>query len=191
MIEVKLELDFMNIPQKYLGTKTLENLVKAYIGESMARNKYDYFSSQAKKSGYEQISAIFSLTALNEKEHAKIWFKELNQIGITSENLITAAKAEREEWEHMYKEMAVTAQNEGFCELADKFNSIAEIEHFHENRFRKLHENIMENTVFARDRPVMWECRNCGHIVLSNEAPEICPTCGHERGYFQVVCQNY
>lgn len=178
---------------KYDGTKTYENLKKAFAGESEARNKYDYFASKAKKDGFEQIAAIFAETALNEKEHAKMWFKELNggEVQGTETNLETAADGENYEWTDIYKEFAVTAREEGFEELAKKFEGVAAIEKTHEERYRKLLANVREKKVFAKDGSAIWVCRNCGHIVVGKEAPEICPVCAHPQSYFEIKSENY
>ena len=176
---------------KYAGTQTEENLKKAFAGESQARNKYTYFASVAKKEGYEQMSALFLKTADNEKEHAKIWFKELLGIGTTTENLEEAAKGENYEWTDMYKEFAETAEKEGFPELAEKFRQVADIEKHHEERYRALLKNIEMQEVFKKSEVKVWECRNCGHIVVGMEAPEKCPVCNHPQSYFEVNCENY
>ncbi|MBR3131875.1 rubrerythrin family protein [Candidatus Saccharibacteria bacterium] len=178
---------------KYEGTKTLENLKKAFAGESEARNKYDYFASQAKKDGYEQIAAIFAETALNEKEHAKMWYKELHggSVEPTDTNLNAAAEGENYEWTDMYKGFAETAREEGFEELAKKFEGVAEIEKHHEERYRKLLANLKEKIVFSRDGDTIWVCRNCGHIVIGKEAPEVCPVCNHPKAYFEIKAENY
>lgn len=178
---------------KYHGTKTEENLKKAFAGESEARNKYTYFASKAKKDGYEQIAAIFEETAGNEKEHAKMWFKELHGGAVpdTTENLKAAADGENYEWTDMYKEFAETAREEGFIELAEKFEGVAKIEKAHEERYRKLLQNIEGKKVFSSDGEAIWVCRNCGHIVIGREAPEICPVCSHPRAYFEIKATNY
>ncbi|MBQ2569445.1 MAG: rubrerythrin family protein, partial [Ruminococcus sp.] len=162
---------------KYAGTKTEQNLRAAFSGESEARNKYTYFASKAKKDGFEQIAAIFQQTADNEKEHAKLWFKELNGIGTTAENLAAAADGENYEWTDMYEGFAKTAEEEGFAELAAKFRLVAQIEKHHEERYRALLKNIEMQEVFKKSEVKVWECRNCGHIVVGEQAPEICPTC--------------
>ena len=176
---------------KYTGTKTEQNLLAAFAGESQARNKYTYFASKAKKDGYEQISALFLKTADNEKEHAKLWFKELDGIGTTAENLKAAADGENYEWTDMYEGFAVTAEEEGFVELAAKFRLVAAIEKHHEERYRALLHNVETATVFEKSEVKVWECRNCGHIVVGTKAPEICPTCAHPQSYFEVNCENY
>jgi len=173
------------------GSKTEANLQKAFAGESQARNKYTYFASQAKKEGYEQIAAFFEETAGNEKEHAKLWFKALNGIGTTEENLLAAAEGEHEEWTEMYKEMAETAKEEGFIALADAFNFVAKIEKSHEERYLKLYENLQNGEVFKKGQIVIWYCRNCGHLEYGLEAPEECPVCHHPRSYFEVKTENY
>lgn len=176
---------------KYKGTQTEKNLQAAFAGESQARNKYTYFASTAKKEGFEQISAIFQKTADNEKEHAKLWLKELCGIGNTAENLIAAAEGENYEWTDMYKEFAETAEKEGFIELANKFRLVAEIEKHHEERYRALLKNVETASVFAKSEIKVWECRNCGHLVIGKKAPEICPTCAHPQSYFEVHAENY
>ena len=173
------------------GSKTEANLWIAFAGESQARNKYDYYASKAKKEGYEQIAAIFQETALNEKEHAKLWFKALDGIGSTMENLVAAAAGENEEWTKMYAEMARTAEEEGFLALAAQFEGVAKIEKTHEERYRKLLANIEGGIVFSRDGDTIWQCSNCGHIVVGQKAPEMCPVCAHPQAYFQVKAQNY
>lgn len=176
---------------KYSGTKTEQNLLAAFAGESQARNKYTYFASVAKKEGYEQISELFQKTADNEKEHAKIWFKELNGIGNTAQNLEEAAKGENYEWTDMYEGFAKTAEEEGFTELAYKFRAVAAIEKEHEERYRALLKNVETNQVFEKSEVKIWECRNCGHIVVGTKAPEICPVCAHPKAYFEVKKINY
>ena len=173
------------------GTKTEANLLAAFAGESQARNKYTYYASKAKKEGYEQIAAIFEETAGNEKEHAKIWFKELNGIGTTAENLKAAAEGENEEWTQMYKEMAETAREEGFEKLAFLFDGVGKIEKEHEERYRKLLANVEGGLVFSRDGDMIWQCSNCGHIHVGKQAPEVCPVCAHPRDYFQLKAENY
>lgn len=172
---------------KYDGTKTEKNLQAAFAGESQARNKYTYFASVAKKEGYEQISALFLQTAENEKEHAKLWFKELEGIGSTADNLKAAAEGENYEWTDMYEDFAKTAEEEGFKALAAKFRMVGAIEKHHEERYRKLLENVEANAVFEKSSVKVWECRNCGHIVVGTKAPEVCPTCAHPKSYFQVT----
>ena len=173
------------------GSKTEANLWKAFAGESQARNKYTYFAGKARKEGYEQIAAIFEETANNEKEHAKLWFKALNGIGTTSENLLAAAEGEHGEWTEMYKEMAETAKAEGFTALSDQFAEVAKIEKTHEERYVKLAENLENNEVFKRAGVKVWYCRNCGHLEYGTEAPEVCPVCGHPRAYFEIKAENY
>jgi len=176
---------------KYAGTKTEKNLWEAFAGESQARNKYTYFASVAKKNGYEQISEIFLKTADNEKEHAKMWFKELGQLGTTEENLLHAAEGESFEWTDMYDRMAKEADEEGFAELAEKFRGVAAIEKSHEERYLALLKNVETKAVFEKSGVVMWECRNCGHLVVSVKAPELCPVCAHPQAYFEVRQENY
>lgn len=176
---------------KYAGTKTEKNLETAFSGESQARNKYTYFASVAKKEGYEQIASLFLKTADNEKEHAKLWFKELNGIGNTTENLVAAAAGENYEWTDMYAGFAKTAEEEGFPELAAKFRLVAAIEKHHEERYRALLKNIKTAEVFKKSTVKVWECRNCGHIVVGECAPEVCPTCNHPQSYFEISADNY
>ncbi|MBO4661329.1 MAG: rubrerythrin family protein [Bacteroidaceae bacterium] len=176
---------------KYAGTQTEKNLEAAFAGESQARNKYSYFASRAKKDGYEQIAAIFEATANNEKEHAKMWFKELEGIGDTAQNLAAAAAGENYEWTDMYEGFAKTAEQEGFAELAEKFRLVAAIEKRHEERYRALLKNVETRQVFEKSEVKVWECRNCGHIVVGTKAPEICPTCAHPQSYFEVHAENY
>ena len=176
---------------KYAGTQTEKNLMAAFAGESEARNKYTYFASKAKKEGYEQIAALFLKTADNEKEHAKLWFKELDGIGDTAENLLAAAEGENYEWTDMYDGFAKTADEEGFHELAQRFRLVAAIEKHHEERYRALLHNVEMAEVFAKSEVKVWECRNCGHIVIGTSAPEVCPTCNHPRSYFEVREENY
>ena len=176
---------------KYAGTQTEKNLETAFAGESQARNKYTYFASVAKKEGYEQISALFLKTAENEKEHAKMWFKELEGIGDTAANLLQAAQGENYEWTDMYDGFAKTADEEGFPELAEKFRLVAAIEKHHEERYRALLHNVETAQVFAKSEVKVWECRNCGHIVVGTTAPEVCPTCAHPQSFFEINCQNY
>ena len=176
---------------KYEGTQTEKNLEAAFAGESQARNKYTYFASAAKKEGYGQIAALFLKTADNEKEHAKMWFKELQGIGGTAENLEAAAAGENYEWTDMYAGFAKTAEEEGFPELAEKFRAVAEIEKHHEERYRALLKNVETKEVFAKSEVKVWECRNCGHIVVGMEAPEVCPVCAHPQSYFEVHAENY
>ncbi|MCQ2211538.1 MAG: rubrerythrin family protein [Paludibacteraceae bacterium] len=176
---------------KYSGTQTEKNLQAAFAGESQARNKYTYFASKAKKEGFEQIAEIFSKTADNEKEHAKMWFKELNGIGDTSQNLKDAADGENFEWTNMYEDFAKTAEKEGFADLAKKFRLVAAIEKHHEERYRMLLKNIENSEVFAKSEVKIWECRNCGHIVVGTKAPEVCPTCAHPQSYFEISAENF
>jgi len=176
---------------KYAGTKTEKNLWEAFAGESQARNKYTYFASKAKKEGFEQISALFLKTAENEKEHAKLWFKELEGIGDTAANLEAAAAGENFEWTDMYERMAKEAEEEGFVELAAKFRGVGAIEKEHEERYRALLNNVETAQVFAKSEVKVWECRNCGHIVVGTQAPEVCPVCNHPQAYFEVREQNY
>lgn len=176
---------------RYEGTRTEKNLEAAFAGESQARNKYTYFASVAKKEGYEQISSLFLKTAENEKEHAKMWFKELNGIGDTAENLCAAAAGENYEWTDMYDGFAKTAEEEGFHDLAAKFRLVAAIEKSHEERYRALLKNVKTAEVFAKSEVKVWECRNCGHIVVGKKAPEVCPTCNHPQSYFEVRAENY
>ena len=176
---------------KYTGTQTEKNLEAAFAGESQARNKYTYFASVAKKEGYEQISALFQKTADNEKEHAKMWFKELGELGNTSENLLAAAEGENYEWTDMYDGFAKTADEEGFHELAAKFRLVAAIEKHHEERYRALLKNIEMAEVFSKSSVQVWECRNCGHIVVGLKAPLACPVCAHPQSYFQLLSENY
>lgn len=175
----------------YMGTQTEKNLRAAFAGESEARNKYTYFASKAKKEGYEQIAALFLKTADNEKEHAKIWLNELNGIGGTVENLKAAAAGENYEWTDMYEEFAVTAEQEGFSELAIKFRAVAAIEKHHEERYRALLNNIETKQVFEKSEVKIWECRNCGHIIVGTKAPEVCPVCAHPQSYFEINAENY
>ena len=177
---------------KYAGTQTEKNLMAAFAGESEARNKYTYFASRAKKDGFEQISALFLKTADNEKEHAKMWYKELHDgVGATAENLLAAAEGENYEWTDMYAGFAKTAEEEGFPELAAKFRLVAAIEKHHEERYRALLQNVETAKVFEKSEVKVWECRNCGHIVVGTAAPEICPTCNHPKSYFEVHAENY
>ena len=173
------------------GTKTEQNLMTAFAGESQARNKYTYFASVAKKEGYEQIAAIFLQTAENEKEHAKLWFKALGGLSDTAGNLLAAAEGENYEWTDMYDGFAKTADEEGFHELAAKFRLVAAIEKHHEERYRALLKNVETAQVFEKSEVKVWECRNCGHIVVGTDAPEICPTCAHPQAYFEIHAENY
>ena len=175
------------------GSKTEQNLMTAFAGESQARNKYTYFASKAKKEGYEQIAAIFQETADNEKEHAKMWFKLLNggDIGITAENLKAAADGENYEWTDMYAEFAKTAKEEGFTRIAYLFEEVAKIEKEHEERYLKLLENVKDGKVFEAGEVKIWKCRNCGHIVVGTSAPEVCPVCSHPKAYFENKAENY
>ncbi len=176
---------------KYAGTQSEKNLMTAFAGESEARNKYTFFASVAKKQGFEQIAALFLKTADNEKEHAKLWFKELNGIGDTADNLKAAAAGENYEWTDMYDSFAKTAEEEGFPELAARFRLVGAIEKHHEERYRALLHNIKMAEVFAKSEVKVWECRNCGHIVVGTQAPEVCPTCNHPQSYFEVHAENY
>ncbi len=176
---------------KYAGTQTEKNLQEAFAGESQARNKYTYFASVARKEGYEQMSALFLKTADNEKEHAKMWFRELAGIGDTKANLAAAAEGENYEWTDMYEGFAKTAEEEGFPELAAKFRAVGEIEKHHEERYRALLKNIETAKVFEKSEVKVWECRNCGHIVVGTRAPEVCPVCNHPQTYFEVHAENY
>lgn len=173
------------------GSKTEKNLMTAFAGESEARNKYTYFASVAKKEGYEQIAAIFQKTADNEKEHAKLWFKALGGLGDTAQNLAAAAAGENYEWTDMYDTFAREAEEEGFMELAAKFRGVAAIEKTHEERYRALLSNVEMQKVFEKAEMTMWECRNCGHLVMGKKAPEVCPVCNHPRSYFEVRAENY
>ena len=175
----------------YAGTKTEKNLWEAFAGESQARNKYTYFASVAKKAGYEQIAALFLQTAENEKEHAKLWFKALGELGDTAENLLHAAEGENAEWTDMYERMAREAEEEGFAALAAQFRGVAAIEKAHEERYRKLLQNVEAKAVFEKSGVQVWECRNCGHIVVGTKAPEVCPVCNHPQAYFEVRKENY
>ena len=178
---------------KYTGTKTEQNLRTAFAGESQARNKYTYFASVAKKEGYEQIAELFTKTAENEKEHAKMWFKELHggEIPSTSENLLDAAEGENYEWTDMYAEFAKTAKEEGFDRLAYLFEAVGAIEKEHEERYRKLLNNVNNELVFSKDGDRIWQCRNCGHIVVGKKAPNVCPVCNHPQSYFEIKKENY
>ena len=175
------------------GSKTEQNLMAAFAGESQARNKYTYFASKARKDGYEQIAAIFEETANNEKEHAKMWFKELNggAVPSTVENLKAAADGENYEWTDMYEGFAKTAEEEGFAEIAAKFRGVAAIEKHHEERYRKLLKNVEDAKVFSKDGDAIWVCRNCGHVVVGTKAPEVCPVCAHPQSYFEIKAENY
>ena len=176
---------------KYAGTKTEQNLWEAFAGESQARNKYTYFASVAKKAGYEQIAALFLATAENEKEHAKLWFKELGALGTTEAHPLHAAEGENAEWTDMYERMAQEAEQEGFSALAAKFRGVAAIEKSHEERYRALLNNVETKQVFEKSGVQVWECRNCGHIVVGTKAPEVCPVCNHPQAYFEVRKENY
>ena len=176
---------------KYAGTQTEKNLLEAFAGASQARNKYTYFASKAKKDGFEQISALFLKTADNEKEHAKLWFKELEGIGSTAENLAAAADGENFEWTDMYEGFAKTAEEEGFPELAAKFRGVAAIEKKHEERYRALLKNVETQKVFEKSEVRVWECRNCGHIVVGTRTPEVCPVCAHPQSFFEIHEENY
>lgn len=178
---------------KYSGTQTEKNLEAAFAGESQARNKYTYFASKAKKEGFEQIAELFLKTADNEKEHAKMWFKELHggAVPSTEENLLAAAEGENYEWTDMYKGFAETAREEGFTRIAFLFEEVAKIEKEHEERYRKLLNNVKDGLVFSRDGDKIWKCRNCGHIVIGKEAPNVCPVCNHPQSYFEIKAENY
>lgn len=176
---------------KYAGTQSEKNLMTAFAGESEARNKYTFFASVAKKQGFEQIAALFLKTADNEKEHAKLWFKELNGIGDTADNLKAAAAGENYEWTDMYDSFAKTAEEEGFSELAARFRLVGAIEKHHEERYRALLHNIEMGEVFAKSEVKVWECRNCGHIVVGTKAPDVCPVCNHPQAYFEINAENY
>lgn len=198
-IKIQIKLDerrtFRSMAEKrknpYEGTQTEKNLEAAFAGESEARNKYTYFASKAKKEGFEQIAALFLKTADNEKEHAKMWYKELYGIGSTAENLETAAEGENYEWTDMYEGFAKTAEEEGFHELAAKFRGVAAIEKLHEERYRALLNNVETAKVFEKSEVKVWECRNCGHVVVGTKAPEVCPVCAHPQSYFEVREENY
>jgi rubrerythrin len=181
----------MTTYDKLKGTQTEKNLAQAFAGESQARNKYTYFASVAKKAGYEQIAELFLKTAENEKEHAKLWFKALGEIGDTPANLLKAAEGENAEWTDMYERMAKEAEEEGFKELAAQFRGVGAIEKAHEERYRALLHNIEAMEVFKKSGVTMWECRNCGHIVIGTEAPQVCPVCNHPQSYFEVRKENY
>ena len=181
----------MNKTTKYAGTQTEKNLMAAFAGESEARNKYTYFASKAKKDGFEQIAALFLKTAENEKEHAKLWFKHLGELGDTAENLLHAAEGENAEWTDMYARMAREADEEGFHDLAEQFRGVAAIEKEHEERYRALLANVEAKRVFEKSEVKVWECRNCGHIVVGTKAPEVCPVCKHPQSYFELRAQNY
>ncbi|MGN0604024.1 MAG: rubrerythrin [Oscillospiraceae bacterium] len=181
----------MSTKNPYAGTKTEQNLREAFAGESQARNKYTYFASVAKKAGYEQIAALFLKTADNEKEHAKMWFKALGELGTTEENLQSAAEGENFEWTDMYDRMAKEADEEGFHDLAEKFRGVAAIEKAHEERYRALLKNVEAKAVFEKSGVTVWECRNCGHIVVGTSAPAVCPVCNHPQAYFEVRSENY
>ena len=176
---------------KYADTQTEKNLQAAFAGESQARSKYTFFASVAKKQGYEQIAALFLKTADNEKEHAKLWFKKLAGIGSTAENLAAAAEGENYEWTDMYAGFAKTAEAEGFPELAARFRMVGEVERHHEERYRALLHNVETAAVFAKSEVKIWECRNCGHIVVGTAAPEVCPVCNHPQSYFELCAENY
>ena len=178
-------------PKTLKGTKTLENLMAAFSGESQARNKYTYYASKAKKEGYEQIAAIFEETAANEKEHAELWFKAFHGVGTTVENLLDAAAGEHYEWTDMYKEFAKVAREEGFVDLARQMEGVGAIEKQHEARYKKLATNVKEGKAFKKATKVTWQCRNCGHQVVSTKAPQLCPVCKHPQSYFEVKAKNY
>ena len=180
-----------NKKNPYAGTKTEKNLWEAFAGESKARNRYTYYASAAKKAGYEQIAALFLKTAENEKEHAKLWFKALGEMGDTAQNLLSAAEGEHEEWTEMYDRMAREAEEEGFHALAAQFRGVAAIEKSHEERYRALLKNVETKAVFEKAGVTVWECRNCGHLVMGTAAPEVCPVCNHPQSYFEVHQENY
>ena len=188
---VQLEETPAPVKNPYAGTKTEKNLWAAFAGESQARNKYTYFASVAKKEGYEQIAAIFEATANNEKEHAKLWFKALGELGNTAENLLHAAEGENYEWTEMYEQFAKDAEEEGFVRLAYQFRAVAKIEKAHEERYRALLNNVEMQKVFEKGEMAMWECRNCGHLVMGMKAPKICPVCDHPQSFFEVRKENY
>ena len=173
------------------GSKTEQNLMAAFAGESQARNKYTYFASVARKEGYEQIAALFEATANNEKEHAKMWFKAVGEVGTTAENLLHAAEGENYEWTEMYEQFAKDAEEEGFTRLAYQFRAVAKIEKAHEERYRALLNNVEMQAVFAKAEMTMWECRNCGHLVMGKNAPKVCPVCDHPQSFFEVRKENY
>lgn len=181
----------MTMAKELKGTKTEANLWAAFAGESQARNKYTYYASKAKKEGYEQISELFTETANQEKEHAKLWFKLIHGIGSTIDNLKDAAQGENDEWTDMYPTMAKEAREEGFDDIATLFEGVAAIEKVHEEKYKKLLQNIEEGIVFSRDGDCIWQCRNCGHIVVGKDAPEICPVCDHPQSYFELKAENY
>ena len=181
----------MDTKNKYAGTQTEKNLWEAFAGESQARNKYTYFASVAKKQGFEQIAALFLKTADNEKEHAELWFKELCGIGDTAQNLVAAAEGENYEWTDMYEGFAKTAEEEGFMDLARRFRLVAAVEKHHEERYRALLRNVEAAEVFAKSEVKVWECRNCGHLVVGLKAPEICPTCEHPQSFYEIHAENY
>ena len=189
--KVIIKKEDKEMANKYAGTKTEKNLWEAFAGESQARNKYTYFASVAKKAGYEQIAALFLQTAENEKEHAKLWFKALGELGDTAQNLLHAAEGENAEWTDMYERMAKDAEEEGFTELAAQFRGVGAIEKLHEERYRALLKNVEAMEVFKKSGVTMWECRNCGHVVVGLEAPEVCPVCNHPQAYFEVRKENY
>ena len=188
---ITLIFDFLEDIMNLKGTKTEQNLMAAFAGESQARNKYTYFASVAKKEGYEQISSLFTKTADNEKEHAKMWFKLLGELGDTAQNLAAAAAGENYEWTDMYATFADEADAEGFHDIAAKFRAVAAIEKTHEERYRALLANVEMQKVFEKSEEIMWECRNCGHLVMGKKAPEVCPVCEHPQSYFEVRKENY
>lgn len=185
------ETEAVPVQNRYAGTKTEKNLWEAFVGESQARNRYTYFASVAKKAGFEQIAEIFLRTAANEKEHAELWFKALGQVGDTAENLLHAAEGENYEWTDMYDRMAKEAEEEGFSDLAAQFRGVAAIEKSHEERYRKLLHNVEAKEVFEKSGVTLWECRNCGHMVLGVKAPEVCPVCLHSQAFFEIRAENY
>ena len=186
-------VEIVDEPKSLKGTKTEKNLEEAFAGESMAHNKYTYLASKAKKEGYVQIAALFEETAVNEREHAKLWFKYLHggEVASTAENLLAAAEGENFEWTDMYERMAREAREEGFEEIAKKFEMVGAIEKHHEERYRKLLKNLNDKKVFSKDGDAIWQCANCGHIVIGKTAPEVCPVCNHPQAYFQVLAENY
>ncbi|MBP5473732.1 MAG: rubrerythrin family protein [Bacteroidales bacterium] len=190
-VVIPAEPDPSEPANKYAGTKTEKNLEAAFAGESMARNKYTYYASVAKKNGYEQIASLFLKTADNEKEHAKLWFKHLGGVGTTPENLLHAAEGENYEWTDMYDKFAKEADEEGFHDLANQFRGVAAIEKHHEERYRALLHNVEAMEVFKKSGVSVWECRNCGHIVIGTEAPDVCPVCFHPQSYFELNAENY
>lgn len=188
---VKLEDEKKEASNRYKGTKTEQNLMEAFAGESMARNKYTYFATIAQREGYEQLADIFYKTARNEQEHARIWFQELGELGDTAQNLLHAAEGENYEWTDMYDRFAKDAEEEGFTELAERFRKVAAVEKSHEERYRKLLSNVEMKQVFEKGEETMWECRVCGHLVMGKKAPEVCPVCSYSQSFFEVRAENY